>query len=170
MNIRAYCPEDRKEVIDVWIASGLTRPWNDPDKDIDRKLAVDPQGFLVAVESDRVVGTVMAGYEGHRGWIQYMAVHPDFQGSGYGKALIEAGRADLIGGCEGLIPANPPKEAIEARRRQSNRAVQGMTTTTTPTPSPTRRTSYANFSAPCTMKLVQHSAVFPCTAIFQKSK
>ena len=41
------------------------------------------------------------------------------------EALIEAGRADLIGGCEGLIPANPPKEAIEARRRQANRAVQG---------------------------------------------
>jgi hypothetical protein len=41
------------------------------------------------------------------------------------EALIEAGRADLIGGCEGLIPANPPKEAIEARRRQANRAVGG---------------------------------------------
>jgi uncharacterized radical SAM protein YgiQ len=41
------------------------------------------------------------------------------------EALIQAGRADLIGGCEGLIPANPPKEAIEARRRQANRAAQG---------------------------------------------
>ena len=41
------------------------------------------------------------------------------------EALIEAGRADLIGGCEGLIPANPPKEAIEARRRAANRAVSG---------------------------------------------
>jgi hypothetical protein len=41
------------------------------------------------------------------------------------EALIEAGRSDLIGGCEGLIPAQPPKEAIEARRRQANRAVQG---------------------------------------------
>lgn len=90
MTIRAYRPEDREVVIEVWIAAGLTRPWNDPDKDIDRKLAIDPEGFLVAVESDRVVGTVMAGYEGHRGWIQYMAVHPDFQGSGYGKALVEA--------------------------------------------------------------------------------
>jgi len=41
------------------------------------------------------------------------------------EALVQAGRTDLIGGCEGLIPANPPKEAIEARRRQANRAVRG---------------------------------------------
>lgn len=40
-------------------------------------------------------------------------------------ALLRAGRADLIGGCDGLIPANPPKEAIEARRRQANAATRG---------------------------------------------
>jgi Domain of unknown function (DUF3362) len=51
------------------------------------------------------------------------------------EALIEAGRADLIGGCEGLIPANPPKEAIEARRRQANRSArEAITTTPSPTP------------------------------------
>ena len=40
-------------------------------------------------------------------------------------ALIEAGRTDLIGGCEGLIPPEPPKEAIEARRKQANNIVRG---------------------------------------------
>ena len=56
------------------------------------------------------------------------------------EALIEAGRQDLIGqGCDCLIPAKPPKEAIEARRRQANRRSAGTRTTTTTTPSPTRR-------------------------------
>jgi ribosomal protein S18 acetylase RimI-like enzyme len=114
MNIRAYCEEDREGVIDVWTASNLTRSWNDPNKDIDRKLSVDPKGFLVAVESGHVVGTVMAGYEGHRGWIQYMAVHPDFQGSGYGKALIESA-------IELLRARGCPKVNLQVRR--SNTAV-----------------------------------------------
>ena len=59
------------------------------------------------------------------------------------EALIQAGRADLIGGCDGLIPANPPKEAIEARRRQANAAVRATTTT----PSPTRRRARSRASA-----------------------
>jgi uncharacterized radical SAM protein YgiQ len=58
------------------------------------------------------------------------------------EALIEAGRADLIGGCEGLIPANPPKEAIEARRRQANAATRGDHYHAVPTPAPEKPKGY----------------------------
>ncbi|MEZ5295940.1 MAG: hypothetical protein R2697_06605 [Ilumatobacteraceae bacterium] len=66
--IRPFAADDRRPVIAVWERSGITRPWNDPGRDIDRKLAIDPDGFLVAEHDGVVVGTVMAGYDGHRGW------------------------------------------------------------------------------------------------------
>ena len=64
-------------------------PWNDPYKDIERKLKVDPDLFLVGENAGSVIATVMAGYEGHRGWINYLAVSPLHQEKGYGRALME---------------------------------------------------------------------------------
>ena len=90
LTVRRFEPRDRAAVVDLWIHADLVRPWNDPDLDIDRKVAVDPEGFLVAVVDDEVVGTVMAGYDGHRGWINYLAVHPDVQGRGLGGRLMRA--------------------------------------------------------------------------------
>lgn len=88
IDVRRFEPGDRAAVVELWGRTELTRPWNDPDLDIDRKVAVDPEGFLVAAIDDRLVGTVMAGYDGHRGWINYLAVDPDAQGRGVGGRLV----------------------------------------------------------------------------------
>lgn len=88
--IRPYERDDESAVIDLWERCGLTRPWNDPRKDIARKLLVRPDLFLVGVSQRQVIATVMAGYEGHRGWINYLAVHPDHQRQGRGSTIVDA--------------------------------------------------------------------------------
>ena len=87
-------------MIALWRACGLVRPWNDPRKDIRRKLGVNPEWFLIGESAGRIVGTVMAGYEGHRGWINYLAVEPGRQRAGLGRALMaEAERLLCAAGC-----------------------------------------------------------------------
>lgn len=100
MEIRPYAESDEDAVVRLWEACELTRPWNDPRKDIARKLAVRPDLFLVGVIDGEVVGTVMAGYEGHRGWINYLAVHPGRRRRGVGRAIMaEAERLLALTGC-----------------------------------------------------------------------
>lgn len=88
MRIRQYEARDEASVIALWEECGLTRPWNDPRKDIARKLKVDPELFVLAHRDDDVIATAMGGYEGHRGWINYLAVRPDSQRMGVGRALM----------------------------------------------------------------------------------
>ena len=90
LRVRAYEPPDRAPIIRLWDRCGLIRPSNDPGRDIDRKLVADPDGFLVGIDtaSGRVVTTVMAGYDGHRGWINYLAVDPDRRGLGHGREIM----------------------------------------------------------------------------------
>jgi len=90
IEIRPFRPDETEAVVSLWEACDLTRPWNDPRKDIERKLRVDPELFLVAVEDELVVGAVMAGYEGHRGWINYLAVEPGRRRQGLGSELMAA--------------------------------------------------------------------------------
>jgi ribosomal protein S18 acetylase RimI-like enzyme len=86
---RPFQPADTEAVVALWEACGLVRPWNDPVKDIARKASVQPELFLVAVEPDAtVVGAGMAGFDGHRGWVNYLAVRPDRQGGGLGRAFM----------------------------------------------------------------------------------
>ena len=66
----------------------MIRPWNDPARDIERKLRVRPEWFLVGVLDGEIVATVMAGYEGHRGWLNYLAVVPEFQRRGFARAIV----------------------------------------------------------------------------------
>lgn len=87
--IRPFAEQDRSEVIALWKVCGLVVPWNDPDKDIDRKLQVSPELFLVALVGDHIEGAVMGGYEGHRGWINYLAVAPHQRRGGLGRQLIQ---------------------------------------------------------------------------------
>ncbi|HUJ85749.1 MAG TPA: GNAT family acetyltransferase [Burkholderiales bacterium] len=89
MDIRVYQPGDEAAVVSLWQECGLTRPWNDPHKDIARKLLIQPELFLVGVLEARLIATVMAGYEGHRGWVNYLAVAPRWRGRGCGRALME---------------------------------------------------------------------------------
>jgi ribosomal protein S18 acetylase RimI-like enzyme len=89
MEIRTYAEEDRDEVIALWNDCGLVVPWNDPAKDIGRKLQVDRDLFLVGLVEGRIVASVMGGYEGHRGWINYLAVAPELRRKGYGRQIME---------------------------------------------------------------------------------
>ena len=95
--IRPYLAADEDAVIALWDQCRLLRPWNDPRKDIARKLAVAPDLFLVAVVDGQPVGTVMAGYDGHRGWVNYLAVDPVHRRRGNGRLLMAGGRATATG-------------------------------------------------------------------------
>jgi ribosomal protein S18 acetylase RimI-like enzyme len=89
MQIRTFHAADERAVVALWDECGLTRPWNDAHKDIARKLAVQSELFLVGVVDEAVIASVMAGYEGHRGWMNYLAVTPRFRGRGCGRALVD---------------------------------------------------------------------------------
>lgn len=95
MEIRSFIADDEPAVIELWDRCGLLRPWNDPKRDIQRKLLVNPELFLVGLIQGVVVATAMAGYEGHRGWINYLAVSPDCQRQGLGRAIMEAAEQRL---------------------------------------------------------------------------
>ena len=90
MITRPFDKSDQQAVIDLWADCGLVVPWNDPLKDIERKLKVDPDLFLVGELNGEIVASVMGGYEGHRGWINYLAVSPHHQRKGYGRRIMEA--------------------------------------------------------------------------------
>ncbi|MCP4352169.1 MAG: GNAT family acetyltransferase [Desulfobacterales bacterium] len=90
MNIREYQSSDLEMVVELWKICGLIVPWNDPVKDIERKLKVDPDLFLVGELDGDIVASVMGGYEGHRGWINYLAVHPEYQRKGLASQIMQA--------------------------------------------------------------------------------
>lgn len=106
MLIRDFTPADTEQAIALWQSCDLTRPWNDPALDIERFLAAQPglslvaEGTLGEDDTASVVGTVMLGYDGHRGWMYYLASHPDMRGRGIAKALVaEAERRFAALGC-----------------------------------------------------------------------
>src|SRR4051812_1593614 len=100
MQIRPYREPDEEAVVALWRACGLTRPWNDPHKDIARKLMVQRELFLVGEAGGQVIATAMAGFEGHRGWVNYLAVAPAWRGRGYGADLMRHIEAQLTSaGC-----------------------------------------------------------------------
>ena len=88
MLLRPFSPSDEGPVIVLWRRCDLVRPWNDPREDIQRKLRVAPELFLVGVWNEEIVATVMAGYEGHRGWINYLGVSPEQRFQGWGRLLV----------------------------------------------------------------------------------
>ena len=88
MRIRPFERSDTEPVVALWEACGLTRPWNDPRKDIERKLLVQPELFLVGEDLGELVASAMAGYDGHRGWVYYVAIAPGRQGTGLGRRLL----------------------------------------------------------------------------------
>lgn len=88
MRIRAFETHDTDAVVALRDQCGLIRPWNDPLRDIQRKLAVQRELFLIGAIDGRVMGSAMAGYDGHRGWVNYLAVSPADRGAGHARALI----------------------------------------------------------------------------------
>jgi ribosomal protein S18 acetylase RimI-like enzyme len=95
LHIRPYQNRDEKNVIQLWHKCNLVVPWNDPKLDIERKLKVNPELFLVALIEGKIIATVMGGYEGHRGWINYMAVSPEIRQKGVGRRIVEKVEAKL---------------------------------------------------------------------------
>jgi ribosomal protein S18 acetylase RimI-like enzyme len=114
MEIRAFRPSDESKVIALWQACDLTRAWNDPYKDIARKLTMQPELFIIGLEADQLIATAMFGFEGHRGWVNYLAVHPDHQRKGHARTLMHWGE-------EALKAQGCPK--INLQVRSSNAAV-----------------------------------------------
>jgi ribosomal protein S18 acetylase RimI-like enzyme len=90
VTIRPYRPSDEDALVRLWQACGITRPWNHPRRDIDRKKSVQPDLFLVALRDEMLVGSVMGGYDGHRGWAYYLAVLPEYRKQGIARRMMAA--------------------------------------------------------------------------------
>jgi ribosomal protein S18 acetylase RimI-like enzyme len=116
MEIRTYRDTDEQAVVDLWRKTFPNAPeWNDPYTDIQLKLSEQPELFFVALVGERLVGTAMAGFDGHRGWVYYLAVDHDYQRRGIGRALMyEVEQALRARGC--------PK--LNLQIRSSNHAVR----------------------------------------------
>ena len=89
MEIRQFEIADEKAVIELWRKCDLLRPWNDPHADIARKLTVNPELFLIGTVNNKIVASAMGGYEGHRGWVNYLAVHPAHQRKSYARRMMQ---------------------------------------------------------------------------------
>lgn len=81
--------EDEQQVIDLWVACDMVVEWNNPKSDIERKMADSPELFFVGAAENRIVASCMAGYDGHRGWIYYLAVKPDMQNQGVASNIMK---------------------------------------------------------------------------------
>ena len=90
-----YSSEFQSAIVDLWKKCGLVVPQNEPVQDIQSKTSFQPDLFFVALLNDKVIGSIMVGYEGHRGWINYLAVLPEHQRHGYGRRLVEKGIEEL---------------------------------------------------------------------------
>jgi ribosomal protein S18 acetylase RimI-like enzyme len=100
IEIVEYKPEYEKEVIELWERCELTRPWNNPERDIERKMKERPELFLVGLMEGKVVASAMGGYEGHRGWVYYLGVDPVYRRQGLGRRMMDAVEARLLeAGC-----------------------------------------------------------------------
>lgn len=95
LTIRAFQPEDEEAVLCLWNQCGLIVPQNNPKKDIARKIKVNPELFLVGLYRSNLIATCMAGYEGHRGWINYLAVAPAMRRKGIATRLMTAAEKQL---------------------------------------------------------------------------
>ena len=101
MVIQRYSDELREQLINLWIAAELVVPQNNPERDIQAKLDHSPNLLLVALDDNKLIGSIMLGYEGHRGWLNYLAVDPGHRGEGLGSRLVEAAIEQLTGlGCQ----------------------------------------------------------------------
>ena len=96
LTYRNFMADDTESVVGLWHVCGLTRPWNDPHKDIARKLTDRNGAFWVVEDAGDIIATVMIGYDGHRGTINYLAVTPAAQEQGIGGELMRRAEAYLI--------------------------------------------------------------------------
>ena len=120
MRIRVFQPTDEEAVVALWQECGLTCPWNDPRADIARKLTEQPELFLVGTIGAGLVASAMAGFDGHRSWVYYLAVSPSYRTRSYGRALMqEVERLLTERGCPklNLLVRSTNTEVIEFYRK-----------------------------------------------------
>lgn len=109
MEIRSFTETDHDDVAELWRSVfPSSSAWNVPEEDIQRKLALQRDLFYVASEDNKLVGTAMGGYDGHRGWLYYVAVHPEYRRQGIGTALVR--RVET-----GLVEMGCPKVNLQVR-------------------------------------------------------
>ena len=104
--------DDLAEVIALWQACHLTRPWNDPAADIALARRGENSTVLVGREGAAIVATAMVGHDGHRGWVYYVAIDPKRQAQGHGRAIMDAAEA-------WLRRAGVPKVQLLVRRENT---------------------------------------------------
>ncbi|WP_321162980.1 GNAT family acetyltransferase [Sphingomonas sp. Leaf33] len=115
--VEAATAYDREAVVALWRTCDLTRPWNDPDRDFLQAVSGATSAVLVVRDGEGVTGSVMVGFDGHRGWVYYVAVHPKARRAGLGRALMAAAE-------EWLISREAPK--IQLMVREGNEAATGF--------------------------------------------
>lgn len=118
--VRDARPDDSQALVALWHRCELTRPWNDPQRDIERAHAQPATRILVGTLDDRVMASGMVGHDGHRGWLYYLAVDPAERGHGYGAEIIAIAERYLIDiGCPKLMmmvrPGQPRLNAYYER-------------------------------------------------------
>lgn len=96
LDIRQFHPADTDDVVALWQRCGLISATNDPYLDIERKLKVDPDLFLVGDDDGTIIACVMAGYEGHRGWLNYLAVDPAMRRKRFGQEIVKTAEKLLV--------------------------------------------------------------------------
>ncbi len=117
VQISTAAESDMGEVIALWKACELTRPWNDPGADYRLAVANETSAILLAHIEGELVASVLTGFDGHRGWVYYLAVAPDFQKRGLGRKMMAAAE-------HWLRERNAPK--IQLMVRDDNEAEIGF--------------------------------------------
>ena len=93
---RKFRKTDAEAVIKLWKKCKLIVPWNDPSKDINRKLSIKDNLFIIGEMNKHIIASAMAGYDGHRGYIYYLAVLPEYQKKGIGSSLLSIVEKKLL--------------------------------------------------------------------------
>ncbi len=95
MKIGPYQAEDRDAVIELWETCGLLRPWNNPYLDIERKPSVQAELILIGTDDNElIISSTMVGYDGHRGWVNYLAAAPEKRRLSLGRQMMQ--QAELL--------------------------------------------------------------------------
>ncbi len=89
ISFRQYRRSDRKNVLELWKICKLTQPWEDPQKEIDQRIKTNPDLFLLCLNDNNIIATVMGRCDENRGWIEYLAVHPSFRRKEIGRQLVK---------------------------------------------------------------------------------
>lgn len=90
LTLRHATPADRDALITLWTRCGLIRPWNDPASDIALALNHSSASILIGESEDTLAASAMLGFDGHRGWVYYVSVDPEFRGRGFSRLIMTA--------------------------------------------------------------------------------